>query len=130
MDTLAFEPVRGNNLTVEMKAEMKRSNGELTELAGPIVAGDTNLKLAVTNDQTDDKLASGHAIQAVRKQYGGKTYVIAVNVTRQEVNPTLKLEQLTASEAIVWKENRTVKVEGGALADTFKPLEVHVYVLK
>ena len=127
--TIAFNPFRWNNLTDEIKAEMKRSNGELTELAGPIVAGDTNLKLTVTDDQTDDTSAAGHAIQAVRKQYQGKTYVIAVNVTRQEVNPTLKLEQMTASQATVWKENRTVKVEGGTLTDAFKPLEVHVYVM-
>jgi hypothetical protein len=128
--TIAFNPFRWNHLTDEIKAEMKRSNGELTELAGPIVAGDTDLKLTITGDETADQSAAGHAIQAVRKQYGGKTYLIAVNVTRQEVKPTFKLEQTGASEAIVWKENRTVKVEGGALTDTFKPLQVHVYVLK
>ena len=128
--TIAFNPFRWNNLTDEIKEELKHTNGELTELTAPIVLGDTDKKLTVTGDDTDDKAAAGHAIQAVRKEHDGKTYVIAVNVTRAKVTPTFTLEAApAAARAQVWKENRRVAVAAGAFSDDFEPLAVHVYVL-
>jgi len=129
--TIAFNPFRWNNLTDDVKSELKRTNGQLAELAGPIVLGDTDRKLVVTGDETADKSAEGHAIQAIRKEYQGKTYVIAVNVTREAVAPTVKLDPAPpAAEAAVWKEDRKVKLDAGAFTDSFKPLEVHVYVVE
>ena len=134
--TIAFgakkkDGFKWNNLTDEIKTELKRTNGELTELAGPIVLGDTDKKLTVTGDETADKSAEGHAIQALRKEYEGKTYVIAVNVTREAVTPTFKLEPTLATGTVtVWKENRKLPFTKNVFTDQFKPLEVHVYVLK
>ena len=87
--TIAFgdkkkDGFKWNHLTDEIKAELKRSNGQLTALTAPIVIGDTKKKLTVSGDETDDKSAEGHAIQAIRKEHEGVTYVIAVNVTRSE----------------------------------------------
>jgi Beta-galactosidase len=134
--TIAFgakkkDGFKWNHLTDGIKAEMKRSNAQLTALAGPIVMGDTDKKLTVTDDATDDKSAQGHAIQAIRKEYKGATYIIAVNVTRQAISPTFTLDAPpAAAKATVWQENRTLDVTGGKIIDTFKPLEVHIYVLK
>jgi len=129
--TIAFNPFRWNNLTDDVKAELKRTNGQLTELAGPIVLGDTDGKVIVTGDDTDDKAAAGHAIQVIRKQYEGKTYVIAVNVTRQAVKPTFQLQPSLATGTVTaWKENRTLAFTKNKFTDRFKPLEVHVYVLE
>ncbi|MBN2584091.1 MAG: beta-galactosidase [Planctomycetes bacterium] len=128
--TIAFNPFRWNNLTDEIKAELKRTNGELTELAGPIVLGDTDKALTVTGDETDDKSAEGRAIHAIRKDYEGKTYVIAVNITRAAVTPTLKVDGATAAKATVWKESREVAVSDGGFSDAFEPLAVHVYLLQ
>jgi hypothetical protein len=134
--TIAFgakkkDGFKWNHLTDEIKAELKRSNAQLTALTGPIVMGDTKKALTVANDATDDKAAEGHAIQAIRKEFEGKTYVIAVNVTRKDATPTFTLaEPPTAAEAAVWQENRTVPLKDGAFSDTFKPLEVHVYEIK
>ena len=120
-----------NHLTDGIRAEMKRSNAELTALAGPIVAGDTAKALTVSGDETADKSAAGHAIQAIRKEYEGVTYVIAVNVTRDAVTPTFTLaDPPKADKATVRGEGRTVSVRGGAFQDAFKPLEVHIYELK
>lgn len=130
--TISFRRGKGfawNNLTPEIEAELKRTNGELTELAGPIVMGDTASKILVNGDETPDKLVEGHAIMAIRKDYEGKSYVIAVNVTRQAVKPTITVENATAKFAEVWKEGRTIALQNGAIADTFEPLAVHVYVL-
>lgn len=116
-----------NNLTPEIEEELKRTNGELAELAGPIVMGDTTKALVISNDESTDKAAEGHAIVAIRKEYEGKTFVIAVNVTRQEVRPKFTLEDFVGTSAEVWKENRRVAVTDGTIVDTFAPLEAHVY---
>ena len=69
------------------------------------------------------------AIHAIRKDYRGRTYVIAVNVTTQAVKPTLTVAGAKASEATVWKEGRAVAISEGTFSDTFEPLAVHVYVI-
>jgi hypothetical protein len=131
--TIAFgrgKAFKWNNLTDEIKAEMKRTNGELTELTGPIVLGDTDKKLAVSGDETKEPSAAGHAIQAIRKEYKGKTYVLAVNVTAQAAKATLKLEGVSAKKVAVWKEDRSLDAADGAFSDEFKPLAVHWYVIE
>lgn len=129
--TVAFEPFRWKNLTPEVQAEMKRTNAELTELAAPIVLGYTDKKLTVTGDETKDPAAAGHAVQAIRKEHQGKTYVIAVNVTRQAAKPTFKLASPPAgAKAAVWKTDRTVQIIDGAFTDELAPLAVRVYVIE
>ncbi len=125
--TIAFDPFRWNNLTDEIKEELKRTNADLTALAGPIVMGDTDAKLTVSGDETDDKSADGRAIQAIVKRYEGKTYVIAVNVTRKQVEPAFKIEGLKADAAVVYKEDRSLKIADSSFKDTFAPLAVHIY---
>ena len=134
--TIAFgdkkkDGFKWNHLTEEIQAELKRSNAQLTALTAPIVVGDTKKALTVSGDATDDKAAEGRAIQAIRKEYQGRTYVIAVNVTRQEVAPTFTLaEPPAAAEVAAWQEGRTLPLKGGAFSDAFKPLEVHIYEIK
>ena len=127
---IAFNPFRWMNLTEEIKEELKRTNRELTELAGPIVLGDTEKGLTVSGDETKDPSAQGHAMMAIRKEYEGKTYVIAVNMTRETVKPTFSLEGLTAGSAEVWKDNRTIGISGGSFSDEFPALAVRVYVCR
>lgn len=117
-----------NLLPDDIRAELKRTNGEITELAGPIVLGET-VELAVSGDETDDVAAEGRAIVATAKAYEGVTYVIAVNVTRQEVRPTFRVAGSSAGAAEVWKTDRRVSVTDGAFAETFEPLGVRVFVL-
>ena len=120
------------NLTEEMKKELRRTNGQLTRLTAPIVLGkDLSRELIVTSDETNDKQAEGNAVQAIRKDYEGTTYIIAVNVTRQPVSPTFVLEpRLKAKEAIVFEEDRKISIRNGNFSDTFEPLAVHIYVIE
>jgi hypothetical protein len=117
------------NLTEPMKAELRRTNSQLTRLAAPIVLGeDISKKLIVNADKTRERYANGHAIQVIGKYYEGTTNIIAVNVTRKTVLPTFKIASaVKAKEAVVFDENRTVPLENGGFSDTFKPLEVHIY---
>lgn len=127
--TIAFgrgKTFQWNNLTEEIKAEMKRSNGELSELAGPIELGAT-ARLPIDQDQTTDRFAAGHAIQAICKTYQGTSYLIAVNVTRQPIDPIF---HLPGTGAQVLHENREITVTDGQFTDHFAPLEVHLYVVK
>jgi hypothetical protein len=131
--TIAFgrgKQFQWNRLTDEIKAELRRTNAELTELAGPIVLGETDKKLAINGDDTADKSAEGHAIVAIRKELADKTYVIAANVTRQTVQPTFELQAAGANQGVVtvWKEDRTVPMSTGRFADAFEPLAVHIYI--
>ncbi|MBN1806103.1 MAG: hypothetical protein JW837_12715 [Sedimentisphaerales bacterium] len=119
------------NLTEPMKQELRRTNKQLTRLAAPIVLGeDISKKLIVNADKTYEKYANGHAIQVIGKYYEGKTYIIAVNVTRKTVLPTFKIAPaIKAKEAVVFDENRTVPLENSGFSDTFAPLEVHIYTI-
>jgi hypothetical protein len=117
-----------NNLTGEIKAEMKRTNAQLTELAAPIVLGDTSKKLTVSGDDTKDPAANGHAIMAIRKELEGKTYVIAVNMTRQPARATFHLADAPAAAQVqVWKESRALPLAAGSFTDTLPPLAARVY---
>jgi hypothetical protein len=66
---------------------------------------------------------------AIRKDYEGKTYIIAVNATRQQVKPTITLDPAPAEAAQVLKEGRTVTLQKAAFSDVFDPLAVHIYML-
>jgi hypothetical protein len=130
--TIAFgrgKNFQWNHLTEEIQAELKRTNAELTELAGPIVLGDTRKTLVVSGDETKDQAAEGRAIQAIRKDYEGKSYVIAVNVTREAARPTFKLDSAPGATAALFKESRRIDLKDGSFSDDFKPLDVHVYVI-
>ena len=120
------------NLTEEMKVELRRTNRQLTCLTEPIVMGDDpSTKLIVTGDDTNDKHAGGRAIQAIRKDYQGRTYIIAVNVTRQQVSAAFILNPKPKTrEAIVFEEDRKIFLEDGKFSDTFEPLAVHIYVIR
>lgn len=117
------------HLAGDVEKEIRRTNGELQELAAPIVLGDTRKKLTVSGDECDDQAAGGHAILAIRKEHGGVTWIIAVNMTRQTARPRFAMEEAPPGNVRVWKENRLIRPESGAFADELAPLAVRVYVM-
>jgi hypothetical protein len=114
------------NLTPEMQAAMRDVNGGLRDLSGPIVAG-VPKPLVVSDDRTSDEAAKAHAINAMRREYDGKTWIIAVNVTRQKVRPVFELEDAASPELKVWRERRVLPVVERRFSDDFEPLAVHIY---
>jgi len=70
-------------------------------------------------------------VKAIVKRHGGATYVLAVNMRNVAAKPALALADVAAdSSAEAIGEGRTVKLEGGRLADDFKPYAVHLYKIQ
>lgn len=113
----AFNPFRWENLTDEMKAELPRINGLITELAGPIAEGEV-LGHAVKGEDVK--------VRAVR--HGGRIVVFAVNVSRERRSARITVTGADRQgRARVMREDRDIDLEGGVMVDGFAPLAVHVY---
>ena len=58
--------------------------------------------------------------------------MIAVNPTEEPVSATLSAKGLSVGERLdVWQEGRSVRVRrGGQIADTFGPLQAHIYATR
>jgi len=65
-------------------------------------------------------------ISATSRLYKGSAYVIAVNGSREPVDEIFKLPGVSGTAEVLF-ENRKLEVKDGRLADTFKPLQRHVY---
>jgi hypothetical protein len=96
----------------DTQAEMRRTNRQITTLAPALLAAPVHVGV-----QTDVG-----RVDAIARRFGGATYVFAVNVSRMPVRATFSVAQGTWH---VFEEGRVVR---GALADSFAPLGVHVYV--
>jgi hypothetical protein len=68
------------------------------------------------------------AIKLVARAGGGRTYVFAVNATRDPVTAQLHVPRLRGGRLQVFGEKRSVTVGGDRFVDSFGPLAVHVYV--
>jgi hypothetical protein len=105
---------------------MRELNQELITLKEVIVAPAAP-SLATT---------STSAIDLSARTVGNQVYVIAANQEREETRGTLELKESAGfNKAEVVFENRSLQLEKAAdgtisLTDVFKPLEVHVYVLR
>ncbi|MGI8421064.1 MAG: hypothetical protein ACR2MU_02200 [Gaiellaceae bacterium] len=71
--------------------------------------------------------ASG-PVKVAARSYGGAFYVFAVNPTYAPVQTTIRAPGLDGRTLQVLGEGRSVTPAGGAFADTFGPLAVHLYV--
>jgi hypothetical protein len=78
--------------------------------------------------QAVDAQATSSVVKVGARTLNGATYVIAVNTTCVPVDTTIAVPGLTATAVGVYDEQREVTTSGGAFADHFEPLAVHVYV--
>ena len=75
----------------------------------------------------------GESIRLLAKRLGGEVLIITVNGEFEAVDATLDLSAVGIdpnATAEVMFENRTIKIENGALKDNFKPFQRHVYRIK
>ena len=73
--------------------------------------------------------AYGHpAVTCLLKRHEGETYVLAVNSTLDTVEAGIPVAGVTGGTVMF--EGRAAIVEDGAVKDTFKPYDVHIYRLK
>lgn len=120
--TVAFQPFRWKNLTPEIEAELKRTNGQLTELAPAILSYDEGPNVAGSTDQ----------VQFLVRRHEGATYLFAVSldVKGEQTAEFAFPAGFAATTAEAIGEGRTVALAGGKLKDRFAPLEVHLYRIK
>lgn len=127
---VAFNPFRWNNLTEEMKSEMKKINSEITALAPILLEGD----LVSLNSSKDI------AIRVLK--HNRKTYVLAVNKTSRFIESAeIKIDGITGY-AEKWKTGNdvgkalkaesgdiSINVVDGSFKDEFLPYANKVYVI-
>jgi len=78
---VAFRPFRWQNLTEEMKAEMRRLNAEITALSQPLLVGEP---IPAKSEDTNA------AVRALRQS--GADYLFVVNLTRENVLVAVALD--------------------------------------
>jgi hypothetical protein len=102
----------------EVVAEITRLNAQITALA-PVLNSPTLVDKVRVN--------AAVAIATMTKQYAGDTYVFAVGMERQPASVRLTLSGIAGGRAVVIGEDRTVRIEGGVIADDFGVYGVRLY---
>ncbi|MBR0458922.1 MAG: hypothetical protein IJJ26_06775 [Victivallales bacterium] len=71
----------------------------------------------------------GHpSLHCILKESGGRHFLLCVNSTRETVQASFQARE--TDQVLVHFENRNIPVKKDRFADTFRPLDVHVYELK
>jgi hypothetical protein len=97
---------------------MKHIVREVTELAPVLLAEDP--------EQAQEVRQGAEAVHTLLKAQGDQRYLFAVNTEDAPVEFACTLPEVGAEVDVLW-EGRTAKTTEGALKDSFKPYEVHVY---
>lgn len=109
----------------EMAEAVGAVNRQIGELA-PVLNLPTRPGLVKATSSVPDA-----PVDIMVKQDGNSTYVFAAAMRNRAVTATFACTPpLTATEAEVLGENRTVKLAGGVFTDTFAPYAVHLYRLR
>ncbi len=117
-------------VTPEQKAELTRTNGQITALTNVLSGPDLSL---VTHT-----ISSGDGrVDIMTKGYNGLMYVFAVNVLHvadtntQVVTFSVPGLGSTGKDVIVYDESRAITPSGDTFADTFTEEEpVHIYTIE
>lgn|GEM_PF-7108399 len=110
-------PVRqldGVEVAGEVKAQAKRQAARLNTLY-PAIVGSRGRAIPTAES----------SIKAKAWSYGGNTYVVALNASGQSASAKLMVG--IHGRAKVFWENRGESIVRGAIADHFRPYQVHVY---
>jgi hypothetical protein len=97
-------------------------NRELLELEDVILSLEKTSKASISDS----------SVKFMTQKLGNKIYIIALNSNNNrsaDVEIVLPLEFKYAETGNVKFENRKIKIKNGKIADKFKPLERHVYVI-
>ncbi len=105
-----------NNWSPAVGAEIARTNRELATLAPALV------------EPAADASADNQQVRVGVRVHNGAVYVIAVNAGRSPASATFTVPALGDRTLTSLDGTRTVTAAAGRFADTFGPLEAHVYV--
>jgi hypothetical protein len=101
-------------------AEMTKTNGRISRI-GPA--------LMTQRDPSGVSMDVDGALRVTWRKYNGKTYFVVLNNSNATVSATMDVHGVSATSASVDGEGRSVAIRNGAIGDTFKPYEAHVYVV-
>jgi hypothetical protein len=114
--TQTLEPAKSFNVSASVLHAMRRF-ADLVPAVQPGLVG-----------KTEPSSANSPAIKTLARTGGGRTYVFAVNSLPQQVRAEVRSPALANERVQVFGEKRSLAAAGHMLADTFRPLAVHVYV--
>lgn len=112
---------KGPNLTFSIAspllAQQARANAARLATLEPAIFG--GITRAVPNDRAT-------AIRARAWEYGGTTYVLAVNASAKAQVATLHIGNAARRSTVLW-ESRSRAIRSGAISDSFGSYGVHIY---
>jgi hypothetical protein len=101
----------------DVRAEVTRINRDLASLAP-----------ALLDEAAPAAVAAPSGVRAGIRRHNGATYVIAVNVHFSRTSARIAVPGLGTRALRVYGEGRTVTARNGVVHDTFRGLQVRVYV--
>ena len=104
-------------------------NSELKQLSPAILSKTSKLNYSVNATQDTAANQSPTPIRTLLKEYGGKYYLIAVNVNNNNAQATFDFSNggLSDTEIQAMFEKRTLSPSNQSFTDNFAPFAVHVY---
>ncbi len=104
--------------------DLKRVTREVADLAEPLAARTTPLHVAIDYHEMGHSVDDG--VQTLAKEHDGHLYLFTCNADKNVCKATLSgLEGWTSCNIL--NENRTLPVENGALTDTWRRFDIHIY---
>lgn len=105
---------------------IKRVTREIADLAGPLAERTAPIPLAIDYHEVGHSVDDG--VQTLAKESGGKLYLFTCNADKHFNKATISgLAGWTACKAL--NEDREVPLENGAITDSWRRFDVHVYEL-
>jgi hypothetical protein len=105
---------------------IKRVVREVADLAGPLTERGADVHLGVDYQELGRDVDAG--VQWLAKRYKGKLYLFTCNADKNPCKATLSGFG-PATACMVLNEDRTLPLENGAVTDTWRRFDVHVYEL-
>jgi hypothetical protein len=106
-----------NNWSVEVGAEIARTNHEIQSLVPALV-----------EPAIAASVPPGSSVKAGAREHNGAVYVIAVNASRSAATASINVPALGGRVLRSLDGEHTLTANGGSFTDSFGPLEVRVYV--
>ena len=122
--------VHGFMYKEETRNNIRRMSQEIFQLVDVLVQRADAPAPAVTILSGPEKDAmQNDSISVMVRKLDGHTYIFALNSAYQPVKASIAAAGLS-NGTVLYEDNRSVKVENGAITDDFQPYDVHIYKLK
>jgi hypothetical protein len=102
----------------DVAAEITVQNARITEL-GPVLQGEI--------DPAPVSVTVGAPLEAGWRIADGEVWIFVLNLDDEPQSAAIVVDGVTADEAAVDDEDRTLEVEDGIVLDDFEAHELHVY---